>query len=114
MQQVRPKDHHIWRLFKEWVAKNKPKKEGVSLNKIKVKTVQGITSCEPRVIAKAFDEMESMAERLGLMKDGVLVHGERLLVTDEKGFSFAPFKTSPPIVILIFFVPCMDLVGAFS
>ena len=61
----------------------------MALNVVKTKTVQEITSCEPWVIQRAFDEIEALCQKLGLMEKGVLLTAaaDRLLVTDEKGFS---------------------------
>ena len=85
----RDKHRNLWKDYKKWVAANKPKSEQLVLTNVKVKTVQEVACCTPPIIAQAFDDIEAMLTRVGLLKDGFLTEeaGGRLLVLDEKGFS---------------------------
>ena len=85
----RPRFNHVWRDFKSWVQATQPKADHLSLEKLKAKTMHQIAVVEPKIIAAAFDTLEEMMTRLGLMVNGV-VRAEsagRVVVADEKGFS---------------------------
>lgn len=89
LAQKRSKYKHIWRDFKLWVAKTQAPPDQIGLEKVRTKTTHEIAACQPDTVSNAFDVLEEMMTRLGLMKDGVILQtaADRILICDEKGFS---------------------------
>ncbi|CAJ1443933.1 unnamed protein product [Effrenium voratum] len=86
----RPRFAHFWRDFRAWVEATQPREDSLSLQKLKAKTLHQAAVMEPKVIEQAFDTLQKMLTRLGLMSaSGVLLASSsgRVIIADEKGFS---------------------------
>lgn len=55
------------------VAKTQAPPDQIGLEKVRTKTTHKIAACQPDTVSNAFDVLEEMMTRLGLMKDGVIL-----------------------------------------
>lgn len=90
-----------WMGFKEWVRTQKGSEDAVSLRKLKPRPVADVASCATAVVGRAVKNLQELLKEVEIMSpDGVLLsaESERLVCTDEKGFSMRSDQVSRGLV----------------
>ncbi len=88
LERLRPQCYSLWKHFKQW-AERQDGKDSLAVSKLRTKTAAAVASCTPPVVAKAFDDLETILEDLGFTSNGILLPdaAARVCCADEKGFS---------------------------
>ena len=79
-----------WECFKKWVKNNKSKDEQLLVKALKPRPIAAVSSCTQKVVGAAVESLQALMKECGLLTpEGLFLASEadRLVCTDEKGFS---------------------------